>query len=131
MDITARLLVGVGCVDSAACSTVILGGDGNEQKRKRRKLWRGKVEAWHLGRLHGAIRTPRRPPGRLVAWQSPGWLGGIPPSSLEARDGEEDPRAPGGPGGLAGPPSPWARGKSSAFFSIFSFLFLLTFVLFS
>src|SRR4051812_48889674 len=131
MYITARLLVGVGCVDSAACSTVVLGGDGNEQKRKRRKLWRGKVEAWHLGRLHGAIRTPGRPPGRLVAWRSPGWLGGIPPSSLEARGGGENPPAPGGAGGLAGPASPWASGKCSATFLIFFFCFLLTFVLFS
>src|ERR1041385_6349679 len=52
---------------------------------------------WRRGtrvRLQGAIRAPGRPPGRLVAWRPPGWLGGIPPSSLGARGGEEDPAAP-------------------------------------
>src|SRR3954468_9032559 len=50
----------------------------------------GKWSRGTRARLQGAIRTP----GRLQAgrWRggSPGWLGGIPPSSLGARGGEED-----------------------------------------
>src|SRR4051812_23694686 len=105
-DIMVRLLVGGGCVDSAACSTVVLerrrnrrGGGG---ERARRGGWTRKVQGISRRRekARGGLEGPRRRRGVH------GWLGGFPPSSLGARDREEDPSAPGGPAWLAGPLSP-------------------------
>ena len=112
-----RGLLGVdGYAGARRRSGVLLGRRRKRRGRRRRKLWRGNG----TGRLLGVSRRQEvargRAPGRLVAWRPPGWLGGIPPSSLGAREVEEDPPAPGGPGGLAGPASP---GRQVRFFYLF------------
>src|ERR1041385_6300353 len=76
----------------------------------------------------GASRCEKRPRGGLEAPRrrrvTPGWLGGIPPSSLGARGEEEDAPAPGGPGGLAGPAPPGRQVRFSFYFClIFPFFF--------
>src|ERR1041385_7629339 len=78
--------------------------------------WTGAVAR----RLQASRGGAGRAPGRLVAWRPPRWLGGIPPSSLGARCGEEDAPAPGGPGGLAGPAPP---GRQVSFLFIFCLIF--------
>ena len=68
-------------------------------------------------RARGGLEGARR---RRVA---PGWLGGIPPSSLGARGEEEDAPAPGGPAGLGGPVSPRRQVRFFPFLFNLSFLF--------
>ena len=53
-----------------------------------------------------------------------GWLGGIPPSSLEAR-GEEDDKVGGGPGPAG--PRPGRKVGFSLFFCLFNLSFLISF----
>src|ERR1041385_8030179 len=86
-----------------------------------------------LAESPGASRCEERARGGLEARRrrrvAPGWLGGIPPSSLGAREVEEDPPAPGGPGGLAGPAPPGRQVSFFRFLFNLSFLFLFIFVL--
>src|ERR1041385_9378378 len=99
------------------CSTVLRRvprAATNRAEQKRRKL----VEGGNgCGRKSGVSRREKRARGGLEGRRrrrvAPGWLGGIPPSSLGAREVEEDPPAPGGPGGLAGPAPP---GRQVRFF---------------
>ena len=121
-----RGLLGVdGYAGARRRSGVLLGRRRKRRGRRRRKLWRGEWNGEAPGRLQASRGGAGRAPGRLVAWRPPGWLGGIPPSSLGAREVEEDPPAPGGPGGLAGPAPP-GRQVTFFYFLLFnlSFLFL-------
>ena len=91
----------------------------NRAREEGRKL----VEGGNgLGRRRGVSRTRLEGSGGLEGARqrrvAPGWLGGIPPSSLGVRVGEEDPRAPGGPGGLAGPAPPGRQVSLSLLFSV-------------
>src|SRR4051812_38279584 len=130
MDITARLLVGVGCVDSAACSTVVLGGDGNEQKRKRRKLWRGRVESWHSCASPGRDKDAGEAPGRQVAWRFARLARWHSTEQLGCAGRGRRRPCPCGPAGLGGPTSPRRHVSISEFFCLI-FPFCFSVILFS
>src|ERR1041385_3738259 len=95
LDTVARLGDDGGCVDSAACSTAVLGQRRNRAREEEEEALEGGNGS---GRERGISRREKGARGGLEGARRrrvvPGWLGGIPPSSLEARGGEEDPAAP-------------------------------------
>src|ERR1041385_1376237 len=117
LDTVARLGDDGGCVDSAACSTAVLGRGRNRAQEEGKKLWRGEWRRRAPGRLQareGGTGRPGRPPTAtcrpwLARWHSTEQLGG-------AGRGRR-PRCPCGPAGLGGPSSP-GRQVRIFFFSI-------------
>src|ERR1041385_3610368 len=92
LDTVARLGDDGGCMDSVACSTVVLGRRWNRAGEEGEKLWRG---GNGTGRARGVSRRRKRARGGLEGSRRRcgvhGWLGGFPPSRLGGRGGGEGP----------------------------------------
>src|SRR4051812_39357233 len=107
-------------------ATVALGIRRARRERGCGRLWRGGMGAWLDQELCGAARCLRRGTwrregrrrARLSRWtfHRAAWRRG---------EGEEDPLAPFGPGGLAGLPSPRRQVSFCLFLFYFFFYFLL------
>src|ERR1041385_3053741 len=108
------------------CAPVKLRAATDSSGRERRRALEGGNGG---GVLQGVSRREKEARGGLDGGRrgrvAPGWLGGIPPSSLGAREGEEDAAAPVGRLGWVGRLRP-GRQVSFSFYFLFnlSFLFL-------
>src|SRR4051812_29182128 len=106
-------------------ATAALGLRRARRGSERGRFWRGEWSRGTEVRLQGRLGGSGGVRGDQGVIAVLGWLGGIPPSSLDAR-GEEDDR---GRGGWAGWWAfAWATGKSFPIFCLIFPFFFLTFV---